>query len=138
MKTATPINCSKCLQDFQASLEELKELMSQYRDNVSDIKIQRKIIRSFELTHELALHTIGVYFKGHGRKPFSGSREATVEAFNENLIDDGAAWLDMIICRIKINPLYPGDHEATLVNQIALKYMSLFDVFSTKMVAILD
>jgi nucleotidyltransferase substrate binding protein (TIGR01987 family) len=138
MKTATPINCAQSFKDFQASLEELTDLMSLYHSNASDQKVQRKIIRSFEVTHELAIKTISEYFKGHGRKPFSGSREATVEAFNENLIDDGAAWLDMIICRIKINPLYPGDHEATLVNQIALKYMSLFDVFSTKMVAILD
>lgn len=138
MKTATPINCAQSFKDFQTSLEELQDLMSLYHSNTLDQKVQRKIIRSFEVTHELAIKTISEYFKGHGRKPFSGSREATVEAFNENLIDDGAAWLDMIICRIKINPLYPGDHDATLVKHIDLKYMSLFEVFAIRVAAVLD
>jgi nucleotidyltransferase substrate binding protein (TIGR01987 family) len=133
MKTALP-SCEKCFQDYKEALNELQDVVSIYGRASADPKMQKRVIRTFELTHELALNTIGEFFKKQGRaQPFSGSRDATVEAFNEELIDDGKGWLDMIIERIKYNPLYPEDYQGELAANIAKKYIKLLENFERKL-----
>jgi hypothetical protein len=138
MKSTTPNSWKKYFWDFEESMKELKELSRWIAEDSSDNKALTKTIRSFEITHELAITTIGEYFKAQGRKPFTGSREATVEAFNEDLVDDGAGWLEMIICRIKINPLYPGDYEAALIKNIKSRYLVLLEDFQQRMGKLVD
>lgn len=132
MKIPLP-TCQKCFQDFQEALDELRQLIMDFKYSKSDAKTQHKIIRAFELTHELALRTIGEYFRKEGRPPFSGSRDATVEAFHEDLIDNGKGWLDMIIERIKFNPLYPEDYEYEFTQNIITKHVSLLENFERKL-----
>lgn len=95
-------------------------------------KTQLKVIRLFEIAHELALKTIGEYFKKQGRGRFSGSRDATVEAFNEDLIDDGKGWLDMVIDRIQYNPVYQGQSQSELAEKVAHKYIYMLENFRRK------
>lgn len=133
------INTEKCLKDFKESLNELQEIIENSFRKSMDEKTEKKIIRAFEITHELAIQTIGEYFKSEGRKkPFSGSRDATVEAFHEELIDDGEGWLDMIICRIKYNPLYPEDYQPILIENIKKRYLRLLENFDSKISTKLD
>lgn len=131
MKPVLP-TCEKCYEDFQESLEELHAVIKAGIKKEMDDKSQERIIRTFEVTHELAVRTVGEYFRKQGRKPFTGSREATVEAFNEDLIDDGKGWLDMIIDRIKYNPVYPEDFKDELVQNISGKYLRLLSNFERK------
>ncbi|MEX2565193.1 MAG: nucleotidyltransferase substrate binding protein [Cyclobacteriaceae bacterium] len=128
MKRLEP-SCEKCFSDFVESLNELRDLILEGKSHGLDDKIRAKIVRSFEVTHDLALNTMAEYFRKQGRPPFSGSRDTTVEAFNENLIDDGEGWLDMIICRIKYNPLYPGDYLGSLSESIIKRYLSFLENF---------
>lgn len=132
MKTPE-ITCEKCFGDFKESLSELKDLIQEGKTHGMNDKLKSKMVRSFELTHELAINTIGEYFKKQGRPPFSGSRDATVEAFNEDLIDDGQGWLDMIIFRIKYNPLYPGDYLESLTEKILERFVHLLENFENHM-----
>lgn len=133
MKVAPP-SCEKCFEDYKQALDELQEVVRLYHSASMDPKIQKKVIRTFELTHELALLTIGEFFKKQGRKhPFSGSRDATVEAFNEELIDDGKGWLDMIIERIKFNPLYTEDYQGELAEKVSKRYIKLLENFERKL-----
>ncbi len=129
---SVPISCEKCLKDYKEALAELSETLDLVKRNGLEEKLEQKIIRTFEITHELAMLTIGEYFRKQGRKPFSGSRDATVEAFNEELIDDGEGWLDMIICRIKYNPVYPENYQPILVENIRKKYIKLLENFERK------
>lgn len=128
-----PPTCEKCFEDFQQALEELRETIRPIKSAPLDAKSQHKVIRTFELSHELALKTISEYFRKQGRTPFSGSRDATVEAFNEDLIDNGKGWLDIIIERIKFNPLYPEDYEAEFSQNIIKKHILLLENFERKM-----
>lgn len=137
MKIAAP-SYEKYLEDYAEALEELQETISQYLRKPADEKSQTKIIRLFELTHEMALKMIGEYFRKQGRAAFSGSRDATVEAFNEELIDDGKGWLDMIIDRIQYNPLYEADTQHMLSEKIAHKYIRLLENFQRKISAKLE
>ena len=38
----------------------------------------------------------------------------------------GQGWLDMIICRIKYNPLYPGDYLGSLSEKYCKKNTFIF------------
>jgi hypothetical protein len=129
-----PPTCEKCFDDFQQALDELREAIRPTKNVPLDAKTRHKIVRTFELTHELALKTIAEYFRKQGRAPFSGSRDATVEAFNEDLIDNGKGWLDIIIERIKFNPLYPEDYEVEFSQNIIKKHMLLLENFERKMI----
>jgi hypothetical protein len=64
---STPLTCEKCFFDFQESLQELEENIQLVKQHEFDEKYQKKIIRSFDLTHEFALKTIGEYFKKNGK-----------------------------------------------------------------------
>lgn len=128
MKNTEP-TCEKYYSDFVASLNDLRDLIAEGKSHGLDDKIRSKIVQNFEVAHDLALNTIGAYFKNQGRPPFSGSRDTTVEAFHEDLIDDGEGWLDMVICRIKYNPLYPGDYLGSLSENIIKEYVGLLENF---------
>jgi hypothetical protein len=123
------ITCENCFEKFQASLEELREVIENAKAKDTLEKSRPEIVSKFEEAHELAMETIQTYFIEQGRTPFNGPRDITVEAFNEDLIDDGEGWLDIIICRIKYTPLYPGDYLGSLAESIVKKYLYLLQNF---------
>lgn len=116
-------------ESFQQSLENLAETVGHAKSKGLVESHRKEIVSLFEQTHDLALETLHAYFKEQGRPPFSGSRDATVEAFNADLIDDGQGWLDMIIFRIKYNPLYPGDYLGSLAEAVVKNYLGLLENF---------
>lgn len=132
------LTCEKCFEDFKESLEELSTLVKDSENHDLNATHQKRLIRSFEVTHELAINTISEFFRKNRHNVFSGSRDATIEAFNEDLIDDGKAWLDMIIDRIKYNPLYPEDFDHEFLLNIRKKYYRLLLNFERKMKDKLD
>lgn len=123
------LTCDNCFENFQASLDSLREIIQNAKAKNSLEKSRPEIVKKFEEAHELALETIQSYFKEQGRAPFSGPRDITVEAFNEDLIDDGEGWLDIIICRIKYTPLYPSDYLGSLAESIVKRYLFLLGNF---------
>lgn len=123
------LSCDNCFEKFQATLEELREVIENAKAKDTLEKSRPEIVSKFEEAHELAMETIQTYFIEQGRTPFTGSRDITVEAFNEDLIDDGQGWLDIIICRIKYTPLYPGDYLGSLAEGIIKKYIYLLQNF---------
>ncbi|EOZ99667.1 nucleotidyltransferase substrate binding protein, HI0074 family [Indibacter alkaliphilus LW1] len=130
---APELSCEKCFEDFRESLEELGQLVRESEKHSLTDSHEKRLIRSFEVTHELALNTIGEFFRKQSRPPFTGSRDATVEAFNEDLIDDGKGWMDMIIDRIKYNPLYPEEFDHIFLSNIKKIYYRLLLNFERKM-----
>ncbi|SNS54769.1 nucleotidyltransferase substrate binding protein, HI0074 family [Belliella buryatensis] len=138
MKSPT-LTCEKCLLDFQDALEQLKLFVQSGKSKGLDARTEAQLVRSFELAHELALKTITEFFRQQKHQgTFSGSRDITVEAFNEDLIDDGKGWMDMIILRIKYNPIYPESAQNELVSRILKDFISLFENFNRKMTARLE
>jgi len=132
MKTPT-INWHIRLSSYSEALEELKEYLQEYKNKGVSDKLELKIIRSFEVTHELALNTMMEYFREQGHQGITGPRDATTEAFHAELIDDGEAWLDMIICRIKASPLYNEDVNRRLVDKTRDRFVKHLENFERKM-----
>lgn len=61
------------------------------------------LIQRFEFTHELAWNVLKNYFKYQDYSIITGSRDATREAFNKNLIEDGEGWMEMIKAGINLH-----------------------------------
>lgn len=132
MKTLPP-NCEQCLHDFSVALEDLSVYVQRARKIGLTESQARELIINFEVAHELALKLIGKYFQQQGKGSFSGSRDATVEAFHAELIDDGKVWLDMIIDRIQYNPVYSMNTQAKFLDNIQHSYINSLGKFEEKM-----
>jgi nucleotidyltransferase substrate binding protein (TIGR01987 family) len=136
MKTL-PQSCEQCLHVYSQALEEL-ELHANRAKKLSNAEAQRELIINFEISHELALKLMAKYFDKMGKGPFSGSRDLTVEAFHADLIDDGKAWLDMVIDRIKYNPVYKLETQHEFLDRILKAYIPLMEKFEDTMHKKLD
>jgi nucleotidyltransferase substrate binding protein (TIGR01987 family) len=123
----------RCFSDFKEALAELKELVEVAENKGQQEKYEQKIIRAFELTHELSLTAMSEFLRGQGRPAYMGPRDTTVDAFHEDLIDDGEGWLDMIIIRIKTTPIYNEDTTKPLYEKILSKYIKLFESFERRL-----
>ncbi|MDO6437216.1 nucleotidyltransferase substrate binding protein [Cyclobacterium sp. 1_MG-2023] len=132
------LDCENCFAEFTNQLNELQDLILEGKSHGMNDEVRSKLIVSFEKTHDAALETIAAYFRNQGKTPFSGSRDITVEAFHADLIDDGQGWLDMIIHRIKYNPLYPGDYLGSLSENIVKNYLGFLESFERNMSKKLD
>lgn len=121
---------SKALDDLELYAARAKKL------NTSEAN--RELIINFEITHELALKLMGKYFEKMGKGPFSGSRDLTVEAFHAELIHDGKAWLDIVIDRIKYNPVYEMETQHDFVDRVLKIYIPMLEKFEDTMSKKLD
>ena len=126
-------NIDKFFNNFVAALEELTALSEELEQKPGNEKIEQKMIRSFEITHELALSCMVEYFRKEGRSQYTGPRDTTMDAFHEELIDDGVGWLDMIIIRVRATPIYHEDTTDLLIEKIQSQFIKLFYTFKTNM-----
>ncbi|HSF54538.1 MAG TPA: nucleotidyltransferase substrate binding protein [Algoriphagus sp.] len=121
------------MEQFSIALEELKIYASRGEKTGHTESHSRDLINHFEVAHELALKVIAKFFEQQKKGPFSGSRDATVEAFHAELIDDGKSWLDMIIDRIQYNPVYNIDTQSKFLENIRKRYIRLLERFERTM-----
>ena len=132
MKTV-PQTCEQCFEEFSTALEDLSIYVNRAKKNGLTEAQARELIINFEVAHELALKVITKYFEKQKKGPFSGSRDLTVEAFHAELIDDGKAWLDIVIDRIQYNPVYAIDTQEKFIHNIQNNYFRLLERFEETM-----
>jgi nucleotidyltransferase substrate binding protein (TIGR01987 family) len=113
-----------------ALLEEAVEINN--RQGLSDLE-EQGLIQRFEFTHELAWNVFKDYFDYQGNTQITGSRDATREAFNKGLIQDGEGWMEMIKSRNQSSHTYNEEVAADLKNKITKNYHNLFRAFKKKM-----
>ncbi len=113
-------------ENFQKALQKLVEAVDYIKNNdskaeiVLDEIIKEGLIQRFENTHELAWNVMKDYATYQGNTTVGGSRDATREAFQLQLMSDGAVWMDMIGSRNKTSHTY---NEAT-ADEIYLKILN--------------
>ena len=91
------------------------------------------LIQAFEFTHELAWNVIKDYFVYQGNTNITGSRDASREAFEKGLIEDGEGWMEMIISRNQSSHTYNQVTADKIAERIIENYLPLFIQFKTKM-----
>lgn len=96
------------------------------------------LIQAFEFTHELAWNVMKDYFFFQGNSEITGSRDATREAFEVGLIQDGEGWMEMIKSRNKTSHTYNEDIASEITEKIIEWYFDLFKEFEKKMLEIKD
>ena len=84
------------------------------KSGLSDLE-EQGLIQRFEFTHELAWKVLKDYFEYQGNSDITGSRDATREAFNRGIIQDGEAW--MIKSRNKSSHTYNEDTAKEIVQK---------------------
>jgi nucleotidyltransferase substrate binding protein (TIGR01987 family) len=125
-------------QHYQKALLQLSKAvdLSQQRP-LSEIE-QQGLIKAFEFTHELAWNVMKDYFAYQGNSTIMGSRDATREAFQHNLISDGEGWMEMIKSRNMTSHTYNQDIADEISDKVIMQYVGLLQAFRVRMQNLLD
>ena len=83
-------------------------------------------MHAFEFTHELAWNVLKDYLEEQGYTGIIGSKNATREAFQNGLLDDGEAWMDMIKARNLTSHTYQTKIAEDIVKQILSRFHPAF------------
>ena len=95
--------------------------------------IRDGLIQRFKYTHELASNVMKDYAIYHGNTTIGGSRDATREAFQLQLISDGKVWMDMIGSRNKTSHTYNEETADEIYSKIFHEYYPAFLEFQRNM-----
>ena len=91
------------------------------------------MIQAFEYTHELAWNVMKDFFEHQGAPNIRGSRDATREAFRNRLIEDGEAWMKMIMARNLTSHAYDQINAEQALAEIQNSYHEQFLKFQQTM-----
>ena len=100
---------------------------------ILDEIIKEGLIQRFEYTHELAWNVMKDYANYQGNNNVGGSRDATREAFQLQLISNGKIWMEMIGSRNKTSHTYNEDTANEIYSSILNEYYNAFLEFQTNM-----
>ncbi len=122
------------LNNFSLALTQLENAVSLSNiRKLSDLEKQG-LIQAFEFTHELAWNVMKDYFDYQGSAELiTGSRDATKEAFQKGIIQNGDDWMDMIKSRNKTSHTYNINVADDIVVKIQKSYFFLFKKFHQTM-----
>ncbi len=127
MEKEKDIRWQQRFSNFKKALSQLeKAIIIQNERDLSALEKQG-LIQAFEFTHELAWNTLKDFFEYQGNTSITGSRDATREAFNKGLIQNGEGWMDMIRSRNKSSHTYNEEVAEEIVFHITETYYPLFN-----------
>ncbi len=119
--------------NFNKAFARLKDAIKLSGERPLSSLEEQGLIQSFEYTHELAWKTMKDFIQGRGNTIIYGSKDATREAFQLGLLDNGDVWMEMIKSRNETSHTYNDATAATIVRNIEEKYFELFQTFKEKM-----
>lgn len=112
-------NYSKALQTLRNAVE-----LAEQRP-LSELE-QQGLIQGFEFTHELAWNVLKDYLEEQGYVGIIGSKNASREAFKNELIVDGQIWMDMIKARNLTSHTYNTGIAVGIVKDILSRFFPAF------------
>ena len=119
-------------ENYESALTHLEEGIIYYDVNPINL-VKEGIIQRFEFTHELAWKVMKDFLEYEGIKGIVGSRSATREAFNKNLLTNGQEWMNMIESRNDTVHTYNPNILETEFSKIVSIYIDLFKEFKNTM-----
>lgn len=122
--------------NFKRALKQLEKFIEK-GEELNELERQG-LIQAFEFTHELAWKVMKDYFEYQGNTSITGSRDATREAFQANLVTNGEKWMEMIKSRNMSSHTYNEETAAEIGGCILEHYFSLFQQFEQKMQGLAD
>jgi nucleotidyltransferase substrate binding protein (TIGR01987 family) len=120
-------------ENYQKALGQLEDaVILAHSRQLSNLERQG-LIKGFEYTYELAWNTLRDYLSYQGIHNIFGSRDTIREAFNRDLIEDGEAWMAMLIDRNKTSHTYNEEIAEEIFCKILGKYYDVFLALKKKM-----
>jgi len=117
-------------QNYQKSLNYLEDALTIKEPDI----IQRAgIIQFFEMTLELAWHTMKDYLESQGFLNLNSPRDTIKKAFEIELIGGGHEWLKALEDRNLTSHSYDEEIAAEVENLIRINYYPLLKNFSERM-----
>ena len=133
MKTEKDIRWTQRFNNYKKALLTLKSAIDlSYKRELSDLEKQG-MIQGFEFTHELCWKTIKDFINEKGNQNIYGSKDATREAFNLDLISNGENWMEMIESRNQSSHTYNIEVADEIVKKIISDYIQRFKEFEDTM-----
>jgi nucleotidyltransferase substrate binding protein (TIGR01987 family) len=108
--------------NFKKAFNEFEEAVNHSNTQKLSKLEKQGLIQSFEYTHELAWKTLKDYFIDQGNSLITGSKDATREAFKNNLINNGEIWMKMISDRNLTSHTYNLQTADQIVSNILNDY----------------
>lgn len=119
--------------NFGKAIALLQEAVNLTKERSLTELEEQGLIQRFEFTHELAWNVLKDYFEDQGNTLITGSRDATREAFNKSLIEDGEGWMEMIKSRNQSSYTYNEEVAEEIIDKIIHQYNDLFSDLYIKM-----
>ena len=115
--------------EFSNAYERLKEAL---KEKESEIVIDGALHR-FEFTFELAWKSLKDYLEYMGLTEKTGSpREIIQQAFKQGILEDGEAWINMMLSRNMLSHLYDEKASREIFDKIKKEYINLFSELNEK------
>jgi len=122
--------------NYQKAYLQLQQAVEKYDSRTESI-IKEGVIQRFEFTHELAWKVMKDFLVYEGYQNITGSRSATRQAFNIELIEKGQIWMDMIESRNRTIHTYQESILEVEFEKVINDYYVCFSAFSKKMASLL-
>lgn len=117
-------------EEYKKALSRLEEALQEER---TDLVIDG-VLHRFEFTFELAWKTMKDCLEYLGIVAKTGSpRENIQAAFKQGIIEDGEAWIDIMLARNALSHLYDEDTSREIYNNIREKYIIEFKKLERKL-----
>jgi len=124
------------LTNYKRALKQLNSAVDLAQQRELSTLEEQGLIQSFEFTHELAWKVMKDFFHYQGNTDLYGSRDATREAFANDLITDGDGWMEMLKSRNLSSHTYNEETAEEITKKIIEHYRELFQQFLIKMEAL--
>lgn len=124
--TNNDIRWKQRFDNYRRALQTLTEAVKLSQQRPLSRLEQQGIIQGFEFTHELAWNVLKDYLEEQGYVSIIGSKNATRQAFKNNLITDGDVWMDMIKARNLSSHTYNIELAENITKDIVDRFYKSF------------
>ncbi len=132
MENKEDIRWNQRFVNYERAFLKLKEGIDLYAEEANDLE-KEGIIQRFEFTHELAWKVMKDFLESKGIMGIIGSRDATRLSFQNDLIENGDVWMQMIESRNRTVHTYQDSILEVEYVKIVEDYYRAFSDFYAKM-----
>lgn len=118
---------------FQSYCRALLQLESALQQKQFTVLEKDGVIKRFEFTFELAWKTLQDKLYNEGYVGIKGPKPVIKQAFNNGIIKDGQAWIDMLTDRNNSTHLYDESAAVHIFDRIQITYFQLLQELKSQL-----
>lgn len=124
--TTPDIRWQQRFQNYTKAFSQLDEAVDLASSRELSNLEKQGLIQAFEFTYELARNTLKNFLEWQGISDLIGSRDTTREAFNQGLVSDGQAWMNMMTDHNRTSHTYNQKTAEAIIRNIRRDYHPQF------------